>query len=216
MIWLFKLVAGSRNYYQLGNEFRGDKFKSIALMAWACAKLEDELLLADTSSSPASLIDRIYEALLLLCNEYMSFEFDRMYVYWPTELLEPAQIRPRHEVAGITLEDQEKMLHHDVVVYIASCGCGINYAGNVTKAHLEKTRVLTGSQTIEDYLETSLRICLDNVRRDQRNMPTFNEGDYLRNNKQGLVPNTLNIKLSWFQDPEDEVRAGPMWLVWWV
>ena len=41
VIWLFKLVAGSRNYYQLHNQFRGDKLKSIALMAWACAKLED-------------------------------------------------------------------------------------------------------------------------------------------------------------------------------
>lgn len=63
--------------------------------------LEDELLVADTATGPGPLIDRIYQALLFLVNRYMTFDFENMYVYWPTDPKEPAQIRRRIPLTGI-------------------------------------------------------------------------------------------------------------------
>ena len=132
VIWLFRMVAAERNYTQLHKQWRGQMFKSICLVVWACAVLEDHLLEADTVTGPVQLRYHEFNALLLLVETYRTFDFSARYIFWPASLTEPAQIRLKSVIYGIPGWCQSCLQVDYVVVFVAyGKGGGNNYADNV-------------------------------------------------------------------------------------
>ena len=116
--------------------------KSIALMYWACAVLENEILktLKSGTCGTVGFVGTTAAVGAVMCR-YLGFRFEEYYIYFSFDLSFPAQIRKKTESAGLNVNDFEKIVSkHDVVIGMQLGEYFATHSSNVRHRWVKTTR----------------------------------------------------------------------------